>query len=166
MPRCQWCRQESATADVCEWCKRPMTPGWAPSAAPNPPTAAVPANRLTFMPDQDSGGNDRVLLFSMLGIVMLTAVVYGISRLAQPPATQPVAQPAVVNQQAAPPPSHQDVQPQPATPDQTTTTYNWSPPPPSPPVEQPQYQPEVQPPAQPYVKNRKMKFLRDVTGEN
>src|SRR5438105_6575231 len=106
MPRCQWCRQESATADVCEWCKRPLTPGWTPVVAVGPAaaTAAVPADRMTFVQNDDSGNNDRILMYSMVGIVILTGLVWGFNYLNKKDiAPAPAPPPVYAPQQASSP---------------------------------------------------------------
>jgi len=91
MPRCQWCRQDSQDDHVCDWCKRPLAAGWTPAAA-----AAVPAGRMTFQTAaSDDSKSDKLLVFSMVGIVLLTLVAIAISRAgAKPlPSVAPAAAP-------------------------------------------------------------------------
>src|SRR5947209_6661165 len=91
MPRCQWCRQESATADECEWCKRPLAAGWNPAAA-GPATAvaaALPSDRMTFVQNDDAGKSDRILVFAMLGIIVVTAIAFGVNQLTRKEASLP-----------------------------------------------------------------------------
>src|SRR5262245_17651611 len=97
MPRCQWCRQESEDLNVCDWCKRPLAAGWTPAAAP--------ADRMTFSAPDDEPNSDRLLMFSMVGIVSVVGLAFAFSMFTrkQPlPTVQPTAPPIV--QQLAPQP--------------------------------------------------------------
>ena len=99
MPRCQWCRQDSQNPDVCDWCKRPLAAGWTPAAA------AMPADRMSFASSKaDEPGSDRLLMFSMIGIVVVVALALGMSLLGRKqklPSVQPAA-PPIVQPQAPP----------------------------------------------------------------
>lgn len=96
MPRCQWCRQDSQDQNVCDWCKRPLAAGWTPVAA------AVPADRMSFAVAEEPS-SDRLLMFSMLGIVAVVGLAFAVSFFTrrqalptvQPPAP-PIEQPVVV----------------------------------------------------------------------
>src|SRR5690349_7214612 len=94
MPRCQWCRQDSQDPNICDWCKRPLVAGWTPAVA----AAAIPAERMSFAVDEETS-SDRLLMFSVLGIVLVVAVAFAYSMLTrkQPlPSVQPaVPAPAV-----------------------------------------------------------------------
>ena len=172
MPRCQWCRQESATSDVCEWCKRPLAAGWTPAAAgPAVAVAApMPHDRMTFVQDDDSGKNDRILVFSMLGIVFVTAIAFAVNYFTKKDAPMPVTPPAISAPQEPQPSPVSTSSPTPAiTPpvQENATVYQA----PAPPVEQPVYQ---QPPVQPSddfsnspgMQNPKLRGLRDITNQN
>jgi hypothetical protein len=86
MPRCQWCRQESQDATVCDWCKRPLAAGWTPAAAP--------ADRMSFTAAQEDQGGDRLLMFSMLGIVLVVGLAFGVSFFSRKESLPAVAPPA------------------------------------------------------------------------
>lgn len=172
MPRCQWCRQESATADVCEWCKRPLAPAWTPGiAAPAAVAAApLPHDRMTFVQDDAAGKNDRILVFAMLGIVVVTAIAFAVNYfskkdLAPPPAVQAaVSAPQQVAQDPANPAPTPAVTP---TPDQGSAAYQ---PAAQPMVQQPQYE-DVPPPASTDfnrgagMQNSKLRGLAHVTDQ-
>lgn len=172
MPRCQWCRQESATADVCEWCKRPLSAGWTPAAAgPAVAVAApIPHDRMTFVQDDDSGKNDRILVFAMLGIVFVTAIAFAVNYFTKKDAPLPVAPPAIsapheVQQSAA------SASPTPAIapPAQENSAVYQAPAAPEQPVYQQQQQP-VQSSEDfsngPGMQNPKLRGLRDVANQN
>lgn len=92
MTRCQWCRQESSTDDVCEWCKRPLDPSWRPAATGS---QAAPSDKLSFQEDTPDK-NDRLLMFSMLGVVLMTLLAFGMSHFSKAAgADQPTNSPGI-----------------------------------------------------------------------
>ena len=168
MPRCQWCRQESESADVCEWCKRPLTAGWTPAAAAaaGPAQAvALPGDRMTFVQNDDANKNDRILLYSVVGIILLTGLAVGISHLNKGDAPPPAAPPAVVAQQQPQVREVADSAPRPAAPPQTQESAPAQVQAPvieQAPVQQ-QYVPQDQPENDlPFQKNQKMNVFKDV----
>lgn len=96
MIRCQWCRQESQSDDVCEWCRRPIVAGWKP--------AALGPDIVAAEDDTESvAGNDRLLLLSMIGVGVMTVVALGYSYLIQqaPPAPPPSPAPISTTESVA-----------------------------------------------------------------
>jgi hypothetical protein len=174
MPRCQWCRQESATADVCEWCKRPLTAGWNPAAAAGGVPAAVaapmPRDRMTFVQDDDAGKNDRVLVFAMLGVVAVTAIAFAVNYFTHKDIPPPVTPPAVSTPMQPTQTASNTQSPTPAVsaPEQENpSTYQA----PAAPVTQvPEYQPAAAPAQEDYangpgMQNSKLRGLRNVTDQ-
>jgi hypothetical protein len=162
MPRCQWCRQESQDENVCDWCKRPLAVGWTP-------TAAAPSDKMTFnQAAGDEPQSDRLLMISMLGIVVLTVIAFGISYVNRKPQpmVQPAAAPIQVDARPIPTAKLDNTNPIPAPqnpmPDQSYTA----------PPSQPQYDPtppvQMTPPPERRVvtqghANPKLNVDRDVT---
>ena len=149
-----------------------MTPGWSPSASAPNNAMAIPAERMSFVQDEDGNKNDRILMFSMIGIVLMTALAFGINYFTKQPDQAPPAQPAIAAPQDPPPQQAQDIgqSPRPVMVEPAQTT--WTPPPqaPTPTVTQ-EYTPPSQPapePARPhnFQRNRKMNIVDDVTNEN
>ena len=126
---------------------------------------ALPGDRLTFVQNDDSNKNDRILLYSVVGIILLTGMAVGISHLNKNDATPPVAPPAVSNQERPEARPVTDTSPRPAVPPQSEETPQVQVQAPA--VEQPvQPQYVVQDPpddAGPYRKNQKMNIFKDVT---
>jgi len=163
MPRCQWCRQESQDPNICDWCKRPLAAGWTPAATS---AAALPADRMSFA-QNDEPSSDRLLMFSVLGIVVLVGIAFLYSMLTRHqalPSVQP-AEPQQIAQQTPgpsdPPPTRQPAVQQPEqdyTPVQQQPVYEA-------PAAVPQ--PSSPPEPTPYVRttgNRKLDGMRDVVG--
>lgn len=153
MPRCQWCRQDSQSADVCEWCKRPLGfAGAAPAAAPAPHGVAV-ANQMTFQ-DSSGGSNDRLLMYSMLGVVGMTLLAFLFSFMNRPAPEKATPVPAPIVVEQAPRPEGgsgaSPVAPMPQAPAPTPVPQQVAelPPPTYTPA------PAVQPPAQTYTGQR------------
>ena len=76
---CQWCHHDTKTLDICEWCKRPLK-GGKKKAQPTPGEAHLRAKALAKVKK-----NDRLLIYSMLGVLVLTALVVSYTVVAQPP---------------------------------------------------------------------------------
>ena len=111
MPRCQWCRQDSQDSNICDWCKRPLVAGWTPAVA----AAAIPAERMSFAVD-DEPSSDRLLMFSVLGIVLVVAVAFAYSMLTRKqalPSVQPPVQAVVAQTPHQPTQAAQDNSPLP-----------------------------------------------------
>jgi cytoskeletal protein RodZ len=77
---CQWCQHETKTLDICEWCKRPLK-GGKKKGQPTPGEAHLRAKALAQVKK-----NDRLLIYSMLGVLVLTALVVSYTVVAQPAA--------------------------------------------------------------------------------
>lgn len=77
---CQWCHHDTKTLDICEWCKRPLK-GGKKKGQPTPGEAHLRAKALAQVKK-----NDRLLIYSMLGVLVLTALVVSYTVVAQPPA--------------------------------------------------------------------------------
>ena len=163
MPRCQWCRQDSQDPNICDWCKRPLAAGWTPAAT----AAAIPADRMSFAAQADEPTNDRLLMFSVLGIVALVAMAFLYSMLTRHqslPSVQP-ATPDVVEQS-------QPVQRTPSTVDTGQAVETDPQPSPAPVVQQPTYDdtPAYEAPPPPPVyphrtgTNRKMAGITEAAG--
>lgn len=63
------------------------------------------ADRMTFQQDSDSSRNDRLLMFSMLGVVVMTALAFMFSYFSRDRSVKAEpAPPAVIIEQPSPPP--------------------------------------------------------------
>ena len=126
---------------------------------------------MSFVQDDDAGKNDKMLFYAMVGIVVLTAMVFGLNYFTKKDAPTPVAPPAVsMPQQAAQDPVNNQA-PTPAVtpqqPEETASSFQPSPPP-------VQVQPQSQPPAAapgddysntPAMQNSKLRGMRNMTDQ-
>jgi hypothetical protein len=81
-----------------------MDESWMPAAAPPGSSAmAMPADRMSFVQDEAPDKNDRLLMFSMLGVVLMTILAFAIAHFNKPPAEPAQVVPAVKTAPAAGP---------------------------------------------------------------
>jgi hypothetical protein len=141
-----------------------------PAAAVPATAAALPRDRMTFVGSDDSGKNDRVLVYAMVGILVLTGLAFGVNHFAKKDDPTPPAPPAVSSPQESAPAAATDQSPKPAV----VPLSEYSPPryqPQPPPVEIAPVQETpavVQSPArtdQSLERNRKMNIMRDIIDE-
>src|SRR4029078_9109417 len=78
---CQWCHHETHTVDVCEWRKRPLNKK--AKAQQTPGAQHLRARELALVRK-----NDKLMLYAMIGVVMLTALARAYAAIVQPPAAE------------------------------------------------------------------------------
>ena len=139
-----------------------------PAAAAGPEAvAALPRERMAFVQDDDAGKNDKILVYSMVGILVLTGLVFGINHFTKQESAPIQTTPAVAVPDQRPAAVVVDKAPEPAWVPQSqlsTPTYQ------SAPAAQTPVQPQYTPPAAPMRDssmrpNRKMKLFQDITEE-
>lgn len=137
-------------------------------AAPAAPQGVAVANQMTFQDSTGRGSNDRLLLFSMLGVVGMTLLAFLFSYMNRPAAsTVPPPAPVVVEQAPRPNggPGAEPVQTQalPPQPDPAPVQQVAEMPPPTY-IPAPAVQPTLQPnPGQRFGGNRKLGIAMEGT---
>lgn len=104
MAYCRWCQLESASADVCDWCKRPLQGNLAP--------AQRAKADIHYMKVDDDASDSQFPFYAIVGVAVFLAVVVYAAVAFRPQAAAPAATTlnwSLQNQnpgpaQAAPPP--------------------------------------------------------------
>lgn len=123
---------------------------------------------MTFVQNDDAGKNDRILVFAMLGIVVVTAIAFAVNQFTKKESAIPQTPPAVsapAQPQSATP---VDQSPKPAITDPAPPAVTYTPSAPAPvyqtPVQAPMDEQQVDPEEQRVLQqNRKLRFSGEMT---